>query len=43
MNLEEMLKPGGRGILATASKLGVVNTAVYAVPRIGIGDTVAGE
>lgn len=40
MNLEEMLKEGGRGIMATASKLGVVNTAVFAVPRIGVGETV---
>jgi hypothetical protein len=40
MNLEDVLKQGGRGIIATASKLGVVNTAVYAVPHIGDGETV---
>jgi len=32
MKLEEVLKPGGRGVIATASKGGEVNTAVYAFP-----------
>ncbi len=41
MNLVEMLKPGGKGIIATASKAGVVNTAVYAVPHVVDGETVA--
>ncbi len=41
MKLEEVLKPGGRGVIATASKDGTVNTAVYAVPHVVDGDTVA--
>jgi len=41
MGLEEMLAPGIRGFLATSSKTGQVNTAVYAVPRIVDGETVA--
>ncbi len=41
MNLEEALKPGGRGVMATASKNGEVNTAVYAVPHIVDGETLA--
>jgi hypothetical protein len=31
MNLQEALQPGGRGVLATASKTGAVNTAIYAM------------
>jgi hypothetical protein len=38
MNLQEALKPGGKGFLATASKTGAVNTAVYAVPHIADGE-----
>jgi hypothetical protein len=41
MNLVETLKPGGKGIIATASRGGVVNTAIYAVPRVVDADTVA--
>lgn len=41
MKLEEVLKPGGRGIIATASKDGEVNTAVYAVPHVVDAETVA--
>jgi hypothetical protein len=41
MNLQEALKPGGRGVMSTASKTGVVNTAVYAVPHIVNGETLA--
>jgi hypothetical protein len=41
MNLQEALKPGGKGVISTASKAGVVNTAVYAVPHIADGETVA--
>lgn len=41
MKLLEMLESGGKGIIATASKAGVVNTAVYAVPHVVDGDTVA--
>jgi len=41
MKLQEVLKPGGRGVIATASKSGAVNTAVYAVPHIVGEDTVA--
>ena len=40
MKLEEVLKPGGRGIIATASKDGEVNTAVYAVPHVVDAETV---
>lgn len=41
MKLEEVLKPGGRGVIATASKGGDVNTAVYAVPHVVDAETVA--
>jgi hypothetical protein len=41
MDLKEMLSPGGRGVMATASGAGVVNTAVYAVPHIVGKDMVA--
>jgi len=41
MDLKEMLNPGGRGALATASKAGIVNTAVYAVPHIVDHETLA--
>ncbi|HEY5995919.1 MAG TPA: pyridoxamine 5'-phosphate oxidase family protein [Candidatus Deferrimicrobiaceae bacterium] len=41
MNLSEKLVPGGRGVIATASKDGVPNTAIYAVPHVIDGSTVA--
>ncbi|MBE0603901.1 MAG: pyridoxamine 5'-phosphate oxidase family protein [Deltaproteobacteria bacterium] len=41
MDLKEMLEPGGRGAFATASKAGIVNTAVYAVPHIVDHETLA--
>jgi hypothetical protein len=41
MNIGEVLKPGGRGVIGTASKAGVVNMAVYAVPHVVDNDTVA--
>jgi hypothetical protein len=41
MKLEEVLKPGGRGVIATASKDGEVNTAVYALPHVVDAETVA--
>jgi len=41
MKLEEVMKPGGRGVIATASKNGAVNTAVYAVPHVVDAETVA--
>jgi hypothetical protein len=41
MKLEDAMKPGGRGVIATASKSGAVNTAVYAVPHIVDAETVA--
>ena len=41
MKLEEMLRPGGKGVMATASKTGEVNTAVYAVPEVADDGTVA--
>jgi hypothetical protein len=39
MNLQEALQPGGKGVMATASKTGAVNTAVYAVPHVVDGQT----
>jgi len=41
MNIGEVLRPGGRGVIGTASKAGVVNMAVYAVPHVVDNDTVA--
>lgn len=41
MKLEDVLKPGGRGVIATASKDGEVNTAVYALPHVVDAETVA--
>ena len=41
MDFKEMLKPGGKGILSTASNTGIVNTAVYAVPHIVEKDMLA--
>ena len=41
MNLSEMMEPGGTGIIATASKAGAVNTAIYAYPHLVDGETVA--
>jgi hypothetical protein len=38
MNLQEALKPGGKGVMATASKAGMINTAVYAIPHFVEGD-----
>jgi len=34
MKIGDVLKPGGRGVIGTASKAGVVNMAVYAVPHV---------
>jgi len=41
MKIGDVLKPGGRGVIATASKAGVVNMAVYAVPHVVDDETVA--
>jgi hypothetical protein len=41
MKIADVLKPGGRGVIATASKAGVVNMAVYAVPHVVDAETVA--
>ena len=41
MNIGDVLKPGGRGVIGTASKDGVVNMAVYAVPSVVDDETVA--
>ena len=41
MKIGDVLKPGGRGVIGTASKAGVVNMAVYAVPHIVDAETVA--
>lgn len=40
MNIGDVLKPGGRGVIGTASKTGVVNMAVYAVPHVMDNETV---
>ena len=34
MKFREVLKPGGLGVMATAGKEGIVNTAVYAPPHL---------
>ena len=41
MNIGDVLKPGGRGVIGTASKSGVINMAVYAVPQVVDNETVA--
>lgn len=41
MKIADVLKPGGRGVIGTASKAGVVNMAVYAVPHLVDAETVA--
>jgi len=41
MNIGDVLKTGGRGVIGTASKSGVVNMAVYAVPHVVDAETVA--
>lgn len=41
MKIGDVLKPGGRGVIATASRAGVVNMAVYAVPHVVDDETVA--
>ena len=41
MNLRDVLTPGGRGVIGTSSKTGVVNMAVYAVPHFVDNETVA--
>lgn len=41
MRLSECLSPGGAGIIATADRSGVINTAIYAVPHIVDDRTVA--
>jgi len=41
MKIGDVLKPGGRGVIGTASKAGVVNMAVYAVPHFVDNETVA--
>jgi len=41
MKVGDVLKPGGRGVIATASRTGVVNMAVYAVPHVVDDETVA--
>lgn len=41
MKIEDVMKPGGHGVIGTASKSGVVNMAVYAVPHVLGDETVA--
>lgn len=41
MKIGDVLKPEGRGVIGTASKDGVVNMAVYAVPNVVDDETVA--
>lgn len=40
MNIGDVLTPGGRGVFGSASKAGVVNMAVYAVPHVADDETV---
>ena len=40
MKIADILKPGGRGVIGTASNAGVVNMAVYAVPHVMDNETV---
>jgi hypothetical protein len=35
MKLAELMKPGGKGVMATADADGSVNTAIYAPPHLG--------
>ena len=41
MKIGDVLTPGGRGVIGTSSKTGVVNMAVYAVPHFVDNETVA--
>jgi hypothetical protein len=41
MKIGDVLKPGGHGVIGTASKAGVINMAVYAVPHVVDSDTIA--
>lgn len=41
MKLAELFPEGGRGVIATASADGVVNTAIYARPHIIDDETLA--
>jgi len=41
MKIGEVLEAGGHGVIGTASKAGVVNMAVYAVPQVVDDETVA--
>ena len=41
MKLRELMKPGGTGVIATASGRGGVNTAIYSSPHIIDDETVA--
>ena len=41
MKIGDLLKPGGHGVIGTASKSGIVNMAVYAVPQVVDDETVA--
>lgn len=41
MKIADVLKPGGRGVIGSASKDGVVNMAVYAVPHVVGAEKVA--
>jgi hypothetical protein len=41
MKLAELFPAGGKGVIATASGVGVVNTAIYARPHIIDDETLA--
>jgi len=41
MKLADHLKPGGKGVMATAGADGAVNTAIYALPHRTEENTVA--
>ncbi|HET6515409.1 MAG TPA: pyridoxamine 5'-phosphate oxidase family protein [Thermodesulfovibrionales bacterium] len=41
VKLSEVIKAGGRGVIATSDSKGVVNTAIYAQPHIIDNETLA--
>jgi hypothetical protein len=41
MRLSELMKPGGKGVIATSSSKGEVNTAIYAMPHVIDEETLA--
>lgn len=41
MNMADRFQPGGKGVIATASRDGIPNTAIYAAPHVIDESTVA--